>query len=120
LGNPAVKLLDARSADRYRGENETLDAKGGHIPGAVSAPYAGNLGLDGHFLSPEQLRGRFQTLLGDTPPEQAVLYCGSGVSAAHNALAMTHAGMPGSRLYIGSWSDWITNPARPIATGSQP
>lgn len=120
LHNPAVKLLDARAADRYRGENETIDPKAGHIPGAISAPYAANLGADGRFLPVEALRARFQRLLGETPPEQTVLYCGSGVSAAHNLLAMTHAGLDGARLYIGSWSEWSADPARPIATGDQP
>jgi thiosulfate/3-mercaptopyruvate sulfurtransferase len=120
LDNPAVKLFDARAASRYRGEGETLDAKGGHIPGAISAPYAENLGPDGRFLPPDQLQARFQALLGDTTPEHAILYCGSGVSAAHNLLAMTHAGLPGARLYVGSWSEWITDPVRPIATGETP
>jgi thiosulfate/3-mercaptopyruvate sulfurtransferase len=119
LDNPTVKLLDARARDRFRGENETLDPKAGHIPGAKSAPYAENLDARGRFLPPEQLAARFRNLLGDTPAEKAVLYCGSGVSAAHNALAMAVAGLGTPRLYSGSWSDWITDPARPIATGDE-
>jgi thiosulfate/3-mercaptopyruvate sulfurtransferase len=119
LNNPAVKLLDARARDRFRGENETLDAKAGHIPGAKSAPYSENLDAHGRFLPPQQLAERFQHLLGETPSEEAVLYCGSGVSAAHNALAMAIAGMGTPRIYAGSWSDWITDPTRPIATGDE-
>jgi thiosulfate/3-mercaptopyruvate sulfurtransferase len=119
LDDPTVKLLDARARDRFRGENETLDAKAGHIPGAKPAPYSENLDATGRFLSPEQLASRFNALLGDTPAEKVVLYCGSGVSAAHNALAMDHAGLGQPRLYSGSWSDWITDPSRPIATGDE-
>jgi len=114
--DPTHRLLDARSADRFRGENETHDPVGGHIPGAVSAPFAENL-AEGFFRSPEALRERFEGLLGQTPPEQAVIYCGSGVTAAHNLLAMAHAGLDGSRLYVGSWSEWVTDPSRPVATG---
>ncbi|MCC6454308.1 MAG: sulfurtransferase [Caldilineaceae bacterium] len=119
LCDPKVSLLDARAHDRFRGENETLDAKAGHIPGAKSVPYSENLDAQGRFLSPQHLAERFQDLLGDVPAEQAVLYCGSGVSAAHNALAMAHAGLGTPRLYVGSWSDWITDPARPVATGDE-
>jgi thiosulfate/3-mercaptopyruvate sulfurtransferase len=120
LYDPSMRLLDARARDRFRGENETLDPKAGHIPGAQSAPYAENLDSHGRFLSPEQLADRFHNLLGDTPAEEAVLYCGSGVSAAHNALAMVHAGLAMPRLYAGSWSEWINDPARPVATGDEP
>lgn len=119
LDDPKVTLLDARARDRFRGENETLDAKAGHIPGAKPAPYGENLDTKGRFLSPHQLAERFRDLLGDLPAEQAVLYCGSGVTAAHNALAMAHAGLGTPRLYAGSWSDWITDPARPVATGDE-
>ncbi len=119
LNNPTVKLLDARAGDRFRGENETLDAKAGHIPGAKSAPYAQNLDAQGRVLSAQQLADRFQNLLDDTPGEQTVLYCGSGVTAAHNALAMAIAGLGTPRIYSGSWSDWITDPTRPVATGDE-
>jgi thiosulfate/3-mercaptopyruvate sulfurtransferase len=113
--DPAYRLLDARSADRYRGENETIDPVAGHIPGAVSAPYVENLGVDGRFRPVEELRARYQNLLGDTPSEQTIVYCGSGVTAAHNLLALTHAGLGEGHLYVGSWSEWIIDPERPIA-----
>jgi len=113
--DPNYLLFDARSADRYRGENETLDPVAGHIPGARSLPYAGNLGPDGQFLGQAELKARFEAELGQTPPEQTVFYCGSGVTAAHNALAMAHAGLGEARLYPGSWSEWITDPDRPVA-----
>jgi thiosulfate/3-mercaptopyruvate sulfurtransferase len=119
LNNPAVKLLDARARDRFRGENETMDAKAGHIPGAQSAPFGENLDAQGRFLPAHQLADRFQNLLGNTPGEQTVLYCGSGVTAAHNALAMAIAGLGTPRIYAGSWSDWITDAVRPIATDDQ-
>lgn len=114
LGDDSLRLLDARGADRFRGENETLDPVAGHIPGAHSAPFTANLGPDGCFLPPEQLAARFAPLLGDTPVEEVVVYCGSGVSAAHTALALQHAGLGLPRLYAGSWSDWITDGARPV------
>ena len=113
--NPAYRLFDARSADRYRGENETLDPVAGHIPGAISAPFAENLDAQGHFLPKAALQARFQDLLGTVPPERAIFYCGSGVTAAHNLLALAHADLGEGRLYAGSWSEWITDPTRPIA-----
>lgn len=117
LGSADLRLFDARAADRFRGENETLDPVGGRIPGAVSAPYAENLDANGLMLSPEQLAARFTSLLGDAPAAEAIVYCGSGVSAAHNLLAMQHAGLPLPRLYVGSWSDWINDGRRPVARG---
>lgn len=116
LYNPATRLIDARAADRYRGENETLDSRAGHIPGAACAHHAGNLAAAGYFRSVDELHSRFAALLGDIPAEQCIVYCGSGVSAAHNILAMEYAGLPGARLYVGSWSEWITDPSRPIVT----
>ena len=115
--NSTACLLDARNADRYRGENETIDPVAGHIPGAISAPYVENLTAEGHFRPAAELRARFAALLGDTPPQRTVVYCGSGVTAAHNLLAMLHAGLGEARLYAGSWSEWITDPSRPVATG---
>jgi thiosulfate/3-mercaptopyruvate sulfurtransferase len=109
------KLFDSRAADRYRGENETIDPVAGHIPGAVSAPFADNLDAEGRFQSHSALRSRFRALLSDTPADRATFYCGSGVTAAHNVLALTHAGLGGARLYAGSWSEWITDPRRPVA-----
>jgi thiosulfate/3-mercaptopyruvate sulfurtransferase len=116
--DPAWRLFDSRSADRYRGENETIDPVGGHIPGAISAPYAENLGVDGLFLPPQALRVRFENLLEGAAPENAIFYCGSGVTAAHNLVAMAHAGLGIPRLFVGSWSEWITDRSRPVATGS--
>ena len=112
--DPGWRLLDARAADRFRGENESIDPVAGHIPGAVSAPYTGNLNPDGTFLPVAQLRERYQHLVGDVPPERVVVYCGSGVTSIHNILAMLHAGLGEARLYAGSWSEWITDPRRPV------
>ncbi len=119
LHDPAWRLLDARAPERYRGELEPIDPVAGHIPGAVNAPFAENLTPEGTFRPPEQLRQRFEALLGDVPPERVICYCGSGVTAAHNLLAMAHAGLPGARLYAGSWSEWITDPRRPVARGDE-
>ena len=119
LDDPVYRLLDSRTEDRYRGENETIDPVAGHIPGAVSAPYPDNLDADGLFRAPRELRARFERLLGDMPAQQAIFYCGSGVTAAHNLLALTHAGLGEARLYAGSWSEWIADPRRPIKTGDE-
>lgn len=120
LHDPSWRLLDARAPERYRGEQEPIDPVAGHIPGAVNAPFAENLTPEGTFRPPEQLRQRFEALLGDVPPERVICYCGSGVTAAHNLLAMAHAGLPGARLYAGSWSEWIADPRRPVARGAAP
>jgi thiosulfate/3-mercaptopyruvate sulfurtransferase len=119
LHNPDMHLFDSRSVDRYRGENETIDPVAGHIPGALSSPFVHNLDSEGLFLARQALRERFQKLLGTTTSERAIFYCGSGVTAAHNLLALAHAGMGDARLYAGSWSEWITNPDRPIARGAE-
>ncbi|OQZ02199.1 MAG: sulfurtransferase [Candidatus Brocadia sp. UTAMX2] len=119
LHNQNFRLIDSRSADRYRGENETIDPVAGHIPGALSIPFTGNFDADGLFLTSIDLKIRFQHVLGDTPPEPVVFYCGSGVTAAHNLLALAHAGFADARLYAGSWSEWITNPDNPITQGSK-
>ena len=108
-------MIDARAEDRFRGENETLDAIGGHIPGALNRFFKHNLSA-GQFKSPEVLRTEFKVLLGNTPANKVINQCGSGVSACHNLLAMEVAGLSGSRLYVGSWSEWCTDPKRPIAT----
>ena len=118
LGDAGVRILDARAADRYRGENETIDPVAGHIPTAYSLPYAANLDSNGYFLAPAALRARFTAALGAVPAADAIYYCGSGATAAHNILAAVHAGLDEGRLYAGSWSEWITDPQRPIATGS--
>jgi thiosulfate/3-mercaptopyruvate sulfurtransferase len=109
------QLFDARAADRFAGQNETIDSVAGHVPGACNAPFAANLGADGRWLSAAALRERWTTLLGDTPPRNATIMCGSGVSACHNLLALEHAGLGGAKLYAGSWSEWIRDPTRPVA-----
>lgn len=110
-----VALIDARAGERFRGEKEPLDPVAGHIPGAINRPFAGNLGADGFFAPPHELRGAFKALLGNRPAGEVVHQCGSGVTACHNLLAMEVAGLPGSKLYPGSWSEWCADPARPIA-----
>ncbi len=112
--DPAYRLLDARATNRYHGQNETIDPVAGHIPGAISAPYADNLAPDGRFRPAGELKAIYETLLGDVPASRAVAYCGSGVTAVHNLIAIAHAGLGEGRLYAGSWSEWITNPQRPI------
>jgi thiosulfate/3-mercaptopyruvate sulfurtransferase len=111
-------LLDARSAERFRGDAEPVDAVAGHIPGAHSAPTTGNLGSDGRFLDGEALRARFTSLGVPAASPSVGAYCGSGVTAAHEILALELAGVPAA-LYPGSWSEWISDPTRPIATGSE-
>ncbi|WP_128976906.1 sulfurtransferase [Streptomyces roseicoloratus] len=111
-------LLDARAGERYRGEVEPIDRVGGHIPGAVSAPTTENVGPDGRFLAPEALAARFAAL-GATPGAEVAVYCGSGVSGAHEVLALELAGIPAA-LYAGSWSAWSSDPTRPVAVGPDP
>ncbi|MFL6055532.1 MAG: sulfurtransferase [Actinoallomurus sp.] len=110
-------LLDARAAERYRGEVEPVDPVAGHIPGAVSAPTTGNVGVDGRFLPADLLRERFAEL-GATDAAEVGAYCGSGVTAAHEILALTAAGVPAA-LYVGSWSNWVADGTRPVETGDQ-
>lgn len=109
-------LLDARPADRFRGENDFMDRVHGHVPGAVNRPYAENM-QEGRFKSPVQLAAEFRALLEGRSPQQAIMMCGSGVTACHNLLAMERAGLSGAKLYTGSWSGWIEDPTRPIAQG---
>jgi thiosulfate/3-mercaptopyruvate sulfurtransferase len=109
-------ILDARSPERFRGENETLDPVGGHIPGAINRFYFENLDDAGCFFKPAtELRAEFDALLGGRVPAEVVQQCGSGVTACHNLLAMEVAGLTGSKLYPGSWSEWCADPARPVA-----
>jgi thiosulfate/3-mercaptopyruvate sulfurtransferase len=115
LDTSRMHLVDARSADRFRGENETLDPVGGHIPGAVNRFFRDNLQADGCFKSPAELRAEWLAALAGSPPEQVVHLCGSGVSACLAMLAMEIAGLPGSRLYAGSWSEWCADRGRPVA-----
>jgi len=109
-------LLDARAPRRYWGLEEPIDDRAGHIPGAVTAPYEANLTPEGTFLSPQNLKERFDRLLADIPPSQVIVYCGSGVTSIHNLIAMMEAGYEMGLLYPGSWSEWITDPNRPVAT----
>ena len=119
LGIPGSLLLDARIPSRYRGENETLDPVAGHIPGAVNRPWQLNLETDGRFKTTAELRKEFGETLTGRAPERVTHYCGSGVTACHNLLAMEVAGLTGSLLYPGSWSEWCSDPGRPIATGDK-
>ena len=118
LDTGAITLSDARAADRYAGQNETIDPVAGHVPGAVNHPFARNLDANGRFLPVDELRTRWLATLGGHAASTHVAMCGSGVSACHNLLALEHAGLTGSRLYAGSWSEWIRDPARPVATGA--
>ncbi len=113
--DPQYVLLDARSGPRFRGEVEPIDPVAGHIPGALSAPSEENVTPEGRFRPAADLRGRFEKLVKSVPPGNVICYCGSGVTAAHNILAIAHAGLGLARLYAGSWSEWITDAARPIA-----
>ena len=114
IAQKSICLIDARTSSRYHGESEPIDKVAGHIPSAFNRPFQLNLDSDGFFLSPEQLRKDFSILLGHFLPEHVVHYCGSGVTACHNVLAMTYAGLMLSKLYAGSWSEWICNPNRTI------
>jgi len=112
-----VCMIDARSRERFRGENETLDPVAGHIPGALSFPCTENLDAEGKVISVEALCRRFEQVLEGRSPDRLISYCGSGVTACLNLLALKHSGLGNGRLYAGSWSEWITDPARPVATG---
>ena len=111
-------VLDARAADRFSGAAETLDPVGGHIPGALNRPFQDNIGPDGRFKPPARLREEFEALLGDRLDHGVVHQCGSGITACHNLFAMELAGLRGSALYPGSWSEWCSEPTRPVAQGA--
>lgn len=117
LGRPGQTIIDARAEPRYRGEVEPLDPVAGHIPGALNRPFATNLGADGRFKSADQLRTEFKALLAGRDPSGVVHHCGSGVSAIPNLIAMEVAGLGRATLYGGSWSDWCSDPTRPMAQG---
>jgi thiosulfate/3-mercaptopyruvate sulfurtransferase len=117
LGAGQLLLLDARAPDRFAGRNETIDPVAGHVPGARNQPFAQNLAADGRLQPAAVLAQMWHTVLGATPAAQVVAMCGSGVTACHNLLAMQLAGLPGARLYAGSFSEWIRDPARKVATG---
>ena len=112
-----ILLVDARAAERYRGEVEPIDPVAGHVPGAENRPLTDNL-VDGRFKTADQLHEEWSAILWGSPPDQVVHMCGSGVTACHNQLSMEIAGLTGSRIYSGSWSEWIRDPSRPVATGS--
>ena len=111
-------VIDARAADRFRGENETIDPVAGHIPGSRNRPWSVNVREDGRYKPAAVLRAEFEALLAGRSPAEVINSCGSGVSACNNLLAMAHAGLPGAALYGGSWSEWCSDPARPVATGA--
>jgi thiosulfate/3-mercaptopyruvate sulfurtransferase len=117
IGSGGRTVVDARAADRFRGENETIDPVGGHIPGAKNRFFKDNLEADGRFKDAASLKAGFAALLTD--PSKAIMQCGSGVTACHNLLALEVAGLPGAALYPGSWSEWCADAARPVATGSE-
>ena len=110
------QVVDARAPDRFRGENETIDPVGGHIPGAKNRFFKDNLQADGRFKAPDQLKSELGMVVGD--PQKTIMQCGSGVTACHNLLALEVAGLPGAALYPGSWSEWSADVARPVATGA--
>ncbi len=112
-------LIDARSADRFAGENETIDPVAGHVPGARNHCFATNLGADGRFLEAAQLRQRWEATLRGRPARELIAMCGSGITACHNLLALESAGYSGGRLYAGSWSEWISDRAHPLARGPE-
>jgi thiosulfate/3-mercaptopyruvate sulfurtransferase len=120
LDSPDLVVLDARAVERYSGEIENLDTRAGHIPGALSRPFGDNLDDKGRFLNPDVLKAQFEAVLGGSAASGLVHSCGSGVTACHNLFSMELAGMGVSRLYPGSWSEWIRNPGRPVATGRAP
>jgi thiosulfate/3-mercaptopyruvate sulfurtransferase len=108
-------VMDARAEERFNGEVEMLDPVAGHIPGAINLPFDDNLHVSGRFSSEQELHELYAGLIENVRPEQVIQMCGSGVTACHNILAMEHAGLPGAKLYAGSWSEWIRDPARPVA-----
>jgi len=117
LGDTSLLLVDARSPERFEGKIEPIDRTAGHIPGAVNHHYKLNVTDEGVMRSPESLREQFADTFGERSPAQVVMYCGSGVTACHNLLAMEYAGLSGGKIYPGSWSEWSADPARPVEKG---
>lgn len=116
-GGDGILLVDVRSAERFRGEQEPIDPVAGHVPGAKNLPLTRNVATDGRFRDPDELAALYREVIGDRPPANVAVMCGSGVTACHALLAMQRAGMPGASLYAGSWSEWIRDPGAPVATG---
>lgn len=114
LGDPSRLLVDARSAERFAGQPDPLDNVPGHIPGARNRPYRHNISGEGTLRSAAELKGEFEQVLDGRRPDETVMYCGSGVTACHNLLAMEHAGLRGAKLFAGSWSEWEADPTRPV------
>jgi len=119
LGTGDLLLVDARGPERYEGRVEPIDPVAGHVPGAVNHPCTWNVGPDGRFLPPAALQQRWLETLGGREPAAVACMCGSGVTACHDLLALEHAGLPGARLYPGSWSEWVRDPSRPVARGTR-
>lgn len=113
----SLRLVDARAPERFEGRNETIDKAAGHIPGAANHFFKQNFAADGTILPPAELASALTAATGGAAPAEVVMYCGSGVTACQNLLALEHAGLPGARLYVGSWSEWSADPARPVETG---
>jgi thiosulfate/3-mercaptopyruvate sulfurtransferase len=120
VASPAARVIDARAPERYRGEIEPIDRVAGHVPGARNHPFATSLDGQGRFLPRAALRDALVASLDGAAPGSAIVYCGSGVTACHVLLALEHAGLAGARLYPGSWSEWSSDPSRPVATGATP
>jgi thiosulfate/3-mercaptopyruvate sulfurtransferase len=120
LGTDRLIIVDMRAPERYRGEAEPIDPVAGHVPGALNRPFQQNLRPDGRFKPAEVLRQEYEALLGGRPPSDVAFHCGSGVVACHGVIAMELAGLTGSALYPGSWSEWCADPGRPVATGPEP
>jgi len=118
--DPAARVLDARAPERYRGEVEPIDAVAGHVPGARNHPFGLSLDANNRMLAPDDLRESLAASLDGVPPRRAIAMCGSGVTACHLLLALEHAGLTGARLYPGSWSEWSSDPARPVRVGAEP
>jgi thiosulfate/3-mercaptopyruvate sulfurtransferase len=117
--DPSRVVLDVRTAARYRGDTEPYDPIAGHIPGAKNLFFGENLDGAGRFLSVDALREKYEALFDGVPPERVIVHCGSGVTACHTLLALDHAGLPGAKLYVGSWGEWCRHPDRPRATGDR-
>jgi thiosulfate/3-mercaptopyruvate sulfurtransferase len=117
LTNRALRLIDARAPERYRGDHEPIDRVPGHIPGAINHFFQSNVDANGSFRDAEELRRGLRQSIGSLQPENTICYCGSGVTACHNLLALEHAGLHGAKLYAGSWSEWASDPSRPIERG---